>query len=91
MKIRNLLNKIKWHPGYDFGKVKIWYINRGKENNIDCLIGNQIKSIGELFIETDKAIIPYHRILKIDYNGKTIFDREKVGGGRGRGGGEKKH
>jgi len=77
MKIKELINKLKWHPGYDFDRVRIWYISRGKQGNIDYIDGNDIKSIGEIFIETSKASIPYHRILRIEYNGKTIFERQE--------------
>ena len=30
MTIRDLLNKFKWHPDYDFSKVVIVYIDRPK-------------------------------------------------------------
>ena len=38
----------------------------------------EIKIIGKSFIETNKANIPYHRILKIKYNDKVLFERNKL-------------
>ena len=75
MNVRQLLNKLRWHPDYDFNGVKIWYISRGKRGDIDFIIGSEIKSMGNIFIETENAMIPYHRIMKIEYNGNTIFEK----------------
>jgi len=38
----------------------------------------QIISIGHLFFETTEAVIPFHRILEIWYDGKKVFDIESV-------------
>ncbi len=73
--VRQLLNKLKWHPSYDFNRVKIWYVSRGKHGDIDFIIGSEIIGMGSIFIETKKACIPYHRIRKIEYNGNTIFEK----------------
>lgn len=73
--MKELLNKLKWHPKYDFNKVVIWYISRGKPNDIDYLKGNEIIKLDKYYIETKKACIPYHRIIRIEYEGKTIFQK----------------
>ena len=76
--VRDILNEIKWRKGYDLSKVEIWYIHRGAPNNTRILRGDEIKSIGKTFIETDDAMIPHHRVFKIVYNGRNLFDRKKI-------------
>ncbi len=68
-----LINKLKWHNEYDFNKVIIWYISRGAPEGKDYIKGNEIKRVGKKFLETANKYIPYHRILKIEYEGKIIF------------------
>jgi uncharacterized protein (UPF0248 family) len=71
--VRDILNEIKWTK--DLEKVKIWYIHRGALNNTKIISGIEIIGIGRSFLETTTATIPYHRIIKILYGDKTIFDR----------------
>jgi uncharacterized protein (UPF0248 family) len=73
--IRDILNKIKWTK--DLEKVEIWYIHRGALNNTKIISSGEITRIGRSFLETTTATIPYHRIIKILYADKTIFDRWK--------------
>ncbi|HEC76214.1 MAG TPA: DUF504 domain-containing protein [Thermoplasmatales archaeon] len=74
--ISDLLNKMKWHHEYEFEKVTIFFVSRGMPNNQDFVTGKEIKNIGEKFLETEKGYIPYHRIIKIEYEGKVIYSRE---------------
>jgi len=74
--IRDILNKIKWTK--DLKKVEICYIHRGALNNTKIISGSEITGIGRSFLETTTATIPYHRIIKILYDDKTIFDRWKL-------------
>ena len=74
--IRDILNEIKWTKNLE--KVKIWYIHRGALNNTKIISGIEIINIGRSFLETTTATIPYHRIIKILYDDKTIFDRWKL-------------
>lgn len=76
--IRNILNKIKWSNDSDFSKVKIWYKHRGAPNDTKIIMGEEIISLGKSFLETKTAMIPYHRILKIVYKDKVLFDRFKI-------------
>lgn len=74
--ISDLLNKMKWHHEYEFEKVTIFFVSRGMPNNQDFVTGKEIKNIGDKFLETEKKCIPYHRITKIEYEGKVIYSRE---------------
>lgn len=71
----DLLNKLRWHNEYDFDKVIIFFVSRGMPDDTDFVIGEEIKNIGEKFIETKKGYIPYHRIIKIEYEGKVIYSK----------------
>jgi uncharacterized protein (UPF0248 family) len=73
--VRDILNEIKWTKNLE--KVKIWYIHRGALNNTKIISGTEITGIGRSFLEITTADIPYHRIIKILYDDKTIFDRWK--------------
>lgn len=71
--IRDILNKIKWTQ--DLEKVEIWYIHRGAPNDTMIIAGKDIVDIGKSFLETTSASIPHHRIFKIIYGGKVVFER----------------
>ena len=75
MNIAETLNKLKWDKRYDFERVKIYYVSRGIEGNIAVITGKEIKKLGKMFIETLSSYIPYHRVLKIEYEGKILFKR----------------
>jgi uncharacterized protein (UPF0248 family) len=75
--IRDILNKIKWTK--DLQNIEILYLHRGTVNNTKSIAGTDIIDIGRSFLETATATIPYHRITKILYNGKTVFDRNELG------------
>ena len=71
--IRELLNKMKWHTDYRFDEVEIWFANRGYPGDIDSVCGTDIIGIKPHFFQTIEKLIPYHRILRIDYEAETIF------------------
>ena len=74
--IRDILNKIKWTK--NLHNVKIWYIHRGSLNNIKVIPGAEIIDIGRSFLQLTTVNIPYHRIIKIMYDEKTIFNRSRI-------------
>lgn len=80
-----LLNKLKWTPGSCFDDVKVWYIHRGAPDDSRMVTGAQISSLGRRFFELVPATfgaerstsIPYHRVLRIDYQGKMMFKKNR--------------
>ena len=74
--IRDVLNKIKWTD--DLGLVKIWYLHRGVPDDEKVVEGDLIVSIGKSFFYTKDSAIPFHRVLKIVYKDKVIFDRSQL-------------
>ena len=72
---RDVLNKLKWRQGFDLGKAEIWYIHGGAPNDTKIIPGKDIVKLEKSFMQTTEAMIPYHRIFKIVYNEKVIFER----------------
>lgn len=72
---RDILNKLKWQKDFDISLSEIWYIHRGAPNDTKILNGNDIVKLEKSFIKTTTAMIPYHRIFKIVYKNKVIFER----------------
>ena len=77
-KIRDILNELKWRKKFVFKDTKIYYIHRGAMNNTKMITGSDIISVDKTFIETTDAMIPHHRIFKISYHKKILFDRDKL-------------
>lgn len=75
---RELLNEVKY-TGYDLSKCTIYYINRGSPNDIGIVEGGQIIEIGKGFLILEgipyERYIPYHRIVRIEYEDVVIFDK----------------
>ena len=72
---RDILNELKWKQGFDLGKAEIWYIHRGAPNDTKIMLGKDIVNLGKTFMETTEAMIPYHRVFRIVYDRKVIFER----------------
>lgn len=72
---RSLLNSIKWDFRYDFGLVEVFYFHRGAPDNMRSIWGRDMKGLGKSFMETSRGMIPYHRILKIVYKGRVLFEK----------------
>jgi len=73
--IRDILNELKWRQDSDLEKAEIWYVHRGSENDTKIITGKEIILLEKSFMQTTTAMIPYHRIFKIIYEGKIIFKR----------------
>ena len=71
--LKDILNEMKWTK--DLEKAEIWYVHRGAPNDTKILSGKYIVTIGKSFFGTANASIPYHRIFKIVYEGKIVFER----------------
>lgn len=73
---RDMLNEIKWR--FDLGRCRIYYIHRGAPGDTRIAEGSAIKSIDRAFLvlagEAQDAYIPYHRIFRIEFDNRIIFD-----------------
>jgi len=71
---RHILNEIKWR-GLEMEKCEIDVLHRGAPGDRINIRGSEI-SLGRSFFTYGETMIPYHRILRIRYNGRTVFVRE---------------
>ena len=73
---REVLNRLKWTEGESLDEAVVWYIHRGAPGDNMRISGASIRSLGKGFFEKGEASIPYHRILRIDYRGKTLLEKD---------------
>jgi len=73
---REVLNKLKWTKGESLSDAVIWYLHRGAPKDTMRITGDRISNLGRGFFDTEDATIPYHRILRIDYRGRTLFEKD---------------
>lgn len=73
---KNILNMILWHPKMKISRSKISYIHRGARGNIKTIEGFLIDRLENGFIILKNGNqIPFHRIIKIEYNNKVIWSK----------------
>ncbi len=73
--VRKTLNEYKWREDRDFNLIEVHYIDRLNPKGYAVLKGEDIEDMGEKFIFTKNGMIPYHRVIRILYKGKLIFER----------------
>jgi len=73
---KNVLNMVLWHPDMEANRTIIGYIHRGARRNIKTVPGSQIDRIENGFlILNDETQIPFHRIVKVEYEDKYYGKR----------------
>ncbi len=73
--VRKILNEYKWRRDRDFTLIEVHYIDRLNPKGYAILKGEDIMDMGDKFIFTKNGMIPYHRVIRILYNGEVIFER----------------
>lgn len=74
---KDVLNRLKWKEGESLADATIHYVSRGAPGDTAELSGSEIKSIEAFGLELETGtVIPYHRVYRIDYHGRTIFDKK---------------
>jgi uncharacterized protein (UPF0248 family) len=74
--VREILNKLKWHPDYDFSKVLVVYTDRLSETGTGIASGSEISEIGHKFLYLKGGgVIPQHRVVEILYDGETVWKK----------------
>ena len=74
--VRKTLNEYKWREDRDFSKIEVHYIDRLDPRGYAVLKGDEIEDLGQKFIFTkNEGMIPYHRVMRILYDGEVIFER----------------
>lgn len=74
---REILNRLKWKEGEHLSEAVIHYISRGSPDDSAIARGYEIENVEAFGFElSSKTIIPWHRVHKIEYRGKIIFDKK---------------
>ena len=75
---KDVLNRLKWKEGESLADATIYYVSRGSPGDVASAGGDEVKNIEAFGFElASGSFIPYHRVCKIDYRGRTIFDRQQ--------------
>ena len=74
---RDILNELKWREDRNISDAEIWYVHRGAPNDTKIISGGDILALERSFMILSDASIPYHRIFRIVYQSKTIFEKRK--------------
>jgi len=74
---REVLNRLRWTEGESMEEAVVWYIHRGAPRDLMSIEGKDIVKLDKGFFETRGASIPYHRIVRIEYRGRTIFEKPR--------------
>ncbi|MGD1061082.1 MAG: RNA repair domain-containing protein [Methanomassiliicoccales archaeon] len=75
---REILNMLRWTKGEDLSEAKICYLHRGAPGDERCIEGREIIELERSFFVTGEAKIPYHRIRRIEYRGRLLFDEKRI-------------
>jgi uncharacterized protein len=74
-----LLLRLLHDPGYDFSRASVEYIDRGSPGDTSLVFGEKILRLEQGWMEImagDKVkFIPFHRILRISYNGCVLWEK----------------
>ncbi len=78
-KSREILLRLYHDPEYRFADVEICYVNRGAPGDMSCIGGDRIIRLDPFYIEIESkegtTAIPYHRLIRIRYQGRTAWER----------------
>jgi hypothetical protein len=82
-KSREILLRFYHDPGYRFNDVEVCYVNRGAPGDMSCIEGDRIVRLDPYYIEIQSergtTPIPYHRIIRIRYQGENAWERGRPG------------
>jgi len=81
-----LLLRLYHDPQFDFSRVVVEYVDRGAPNDRSTATGDRILRLDADYMEVEggtgahAACIPYHRIVRILYEGRTMWERTQRSG-----------
>jgi len=78
---REVLNRLKWSEG-SLDRARITIVHRGAPGDQRVIAGSDIVLLGRSFMTVRGAEgeveIPYHRILRVEVDGRTVWTRSVV-------------
>ncbi|RUM33270.1 MAG: DUF504 domain-containing protein [Archaeoglobus sp.] len=69
--VRDILNRLKWDPAFDFSKTEVVY--RDRISGLKAVSGEEIDDIGHKFLYLGETVIPIHRVVEIKYSKRTVW------------------
>lgn len=75
---REVLNELKWREGRDMSQAEIWFADRNEPLGYKVIRGGDIMEVGRGYFSTAEAMLPYYKILRIEYDGKALFDQREA-------------
>lgn len=82
-KSREILLRLLHDPEYRFADVEICYVNRGAPRDMSCIWGGRVIRLYPFYIEIESengtTAIPYHRLIRICYQGRNVWERGRPG------------
>jgi uncharacterized protein (UPF0248 family) len=81
---RDVLNRLKWDAGLPHLEgVAIRYRHRGAPDDEAVLQGKDVLEVGRSFLDLPEGgRLPMHRILRIEVDGRVVWDRARDAHGR---------
>ena len=77
-----ILRRYRYDPAFDFGLVRVVYENRGAPNSRSTVPGSRITKLANTYFEigsgAETVVIPYHRVLEIEYDGRVEWKKVVV-------------
>lgn len=74
---REILNELKWHPKLKLQDARITIAHRGAPNDKRVIQGGEVLELGRSFMRVaspeGEVEIPYHRVLRIEAQGKMLW------------------
>lgn len=74
-----ILLRLYHDPQYDFSRVSVEYVNRGAPGDRSVVQGDRILKLEQGGMEIESVLgavfIPYHRIRRITYDGKIMWEK----------------
>lgn len=78
-KSRELLLRFYHDHRCRFSDVVVCYIDRGAPGDESCVEGDRIRRLETHYMEIASTVgvtpVPYHRITRVIYDGKTVWER----------------
>jgi len=76
---RTILLRLRYDPQFDFDRSSVEYVDRGAPGDRSTVQGDRILGLeqGGMEIESDNKtkFIPFHRIRRIAYDGKILWEK----------------
>ena len=74
-----LLLQYRHDSWFVFSPLSVLYVDRGALGDLSCMEGSMIAELADYYFEINtvqgKKCIPYHRLRKIAYEGKSVWER----------------